>query len=290
MSLHFMRREAEGSRNCASKIQGVHYLGITDSINHHPKMTTQPEKAETMTEYTGLSNTIGHTQWLKAKVAELEQSAQIQIRTLQEHLDESHTTVGVLRGTVAELEQKLSAALNLSTDHNRRHEELANRNAELEREVAESKGKLATERYEHRATIDQRDTALAKVERLEGALTEALNRHYRLTNDSDEPPTDEEKAYAHRMEVALLALAPSQPEGCEGEGWHRLDGWHKVWITGGYRPLLMGEPARGEDEVLVDGVWRVDACDVGFPMGPKHCHTRTKRPLPEQDKPASGRA
>jgi len=65
----------------------------------------------------------------------------------------------------------------------------------------------------------------------------------------------------------------------EGEEWHRSD-FTREMLPNGKRPSLLNEPAHKDDEIFINQKWITDACDVGFPMQPKHLHTRTSRPLP----------
>lgn len=60
---------------------------------------------------------------------------------------------------------------------------------------------------------------------------------------------------------------------------HR-DDFTEAMLEGGWRPLLIGEPAAQEDQCMPTNEWLDRACDVGYRMSYRHCHTRTRRPLP----------
>jgi hypothetical protein len=112
----------------------------------------------------------------------------------------------------AELEQSSEIInLNISTEFRLRNELDA---ALTERDEAKAISQKHGERTKELARqLEQRgidlDTAIARNKVLEAAVTEALNRHYRITNGDDDPVTQEEKDYAHRLETALATSSPA---------------------------------------------------------------------------------
>jgi len=85
----------------------------------------------------------------------------------------------------------------------------------------------------------------------------------------------------HNLRNKATWQLPAPPEG---QQWHRVDGWTEEMLPAGYRPLLLGEKAATTDQYFEGMKWL-----TFFPAKPvllsRHLHSRTTRPLPQQQQP-----